>query len=137
MKLTTHQAAQATGKSRSTIWRAAKSGKVSAERTATRDFVIEVAELERVFGPLNRPDTSHLVPTQPPETANETSVLRREVDLLREQIGIYREQIDALKTDKSDLQAERDRLLTIVEGHQRLLTDRSPRRRWPWWRRNS
>ena len=137
MKLTTQQAAQATGKSRSTIWRAAKSGKVSAERTATGDFVIDVAELERVFGSLNRPDTSHHVSLKPLETANETSVLRREVDLLREQIGIYREQIDALKADKSDLQAERDRLLTIVEGHQRLLTDqRSSRRRWLWWRRN-
>ena len=130
MKLTTHQAAQATGKSRSTIWRAAKSGKVSAERTATGDFVIDVAELERVFGSLNRPDTSHQVSIKPFETANETSVLRREVDLLREQI-------DALKADKSDLQAERDRLLTIVEGHQRLLTDqRSSRRGWPWLRRN-
>jgi hypothetical protein len=130
MKLTTQQAAQATGKSRSTIWRAAKSGKVSAERTATGDFVIDVAELERVFGSLNRPDTSHQVSIKPPETANETSVLRREVDLLREQI-------DALKADKSDLQAERDRLLTIVEGHQKLLTDqRSSRRQWSWWRRN-
>jgi hypothetical protein len=50
MKLTTQQASQATGKSRSTIWRSAKSGKVSAERTAGGDFVIDVAELERVFG---------------------------------------------------------------------------------------
>src|SRR5512143_969717 len=107
MKLTPQQAAQATGKSRSTIWRAAKSGKVSAERTATGDFVIDVAELERVFGPLNPPDTSHQGSTKPHETVSETSALRREVDLLREQIGIYREQIEALKADKSDLQAER------------------------------
>lgn len=68
MKLTTQQAAQATGKSRSTIWRAAKSGKVSAERTATGDFMIDVAELERVFGSLNRPGTSHQVSTKPLET---------------------------------------------------------------------
>ena len=87
-------------------------------------------KLERVFGSLNRPETSHQVSIKPFEIANETSVLRREVDLLREQI-------DALKADKSDLQAERDRLLTIVEGHQKLLTDqRSSRRQWPWWRRN-
>jgi hypothetical protein len=131
MKLTTQQAAQATGKSRSTIWRSAKSGKVSAERTATGDFVIDVAELERVFGRLNRPDTSQYVPAKPSETVNETSLLRREIDLLREQI-------DALKADKSDLQAERDRLLTIVEGHQRLLTDqRPPQRKRLWWHRNS
>jgi predicted site-specific integrase-resolvase len=130
MKLTTQQAAQATGKSRSTIWRSAKSGKVSAERTATGDYVIDVSELERVFGHLNHPDTSHHVSTKPIETANETSVLRREVDLLREQI-------DVLKADKSDLQAERNRLLTIVEGHQRLLTDqRPPHRKWSWWYRN-
>lgn len=130
MKLTTQQAAQATGKSRSTIWRSAKSGKVSAERTATGDFVIDVAELERAFGSLNLPDTSHHVSAKPLETANETSVLRREVELLREQIA-------ALKADKSDLQAERDRLLTIVEGHQRLLTDQRPtRRKWLRWHRN-
>jgi hypothetical protein len=127
MKLTTQQAAQATGKSRSTIWRAAKSGKVSAQRTETGDFVIDVAELERAFGTLHHPDTSHAASLQPLETANDTSALRREVDLLREQV-------DALKADKSDLQTERDRLLTIVE--QRLLTDQRRGRSWWPWRRS-
>jgi hypothetical protein len=46
----TQEAATLTGKSRTTIWRAIKAGRLSASRTDSGDFEIDAAELERVFG---------------------------------------------------------------------------------------
>jgi hypothetical protein len=51
----TQEAAAFIGKSRTTVWRAIKSGRLSAARTESGDFEIEVAELERVFGQLAAP----------------------------------------------------------------------------------
>ena len=47
-KVTTVEAADMAGVSRSTIWRACKSGRLSAERTG-KDFLVDVSELERAF----------------------------------------------------------------------------------------
>src|SRR3954451_6871862 len=43
------EAAKLTGQSKSTIWRAIKSGRLSASRTDTGDYQIDPAELHRVF----------------------------------------------------------------------------------------
>lgn len=45
-------AARATGVDRTTIYRAIKSGRLSATTTATGERGIDLAELLRVFGPL-------------------------------------------------------------------------------------
>lgn len=118
-KLTTHQAAEAVGKSRSTIWRDIKRGRLSAERTDGGDFQVDVSELERVYGALKPPDTSHDGAPRPPATSNETSSLQVENALLRERVS-------ALEQDKRDLRGERDRLLGLLEQQAeqvRLLTD--------------
>ena len=53
--LTTQQAAELTGKNRTTIWRACKAGRLSAARSDDGDFLIEPVELERVYGSLRAP----------------------------------------------------------------------------------
>ena len=121
-QLTTQQAAELTGKNRTTIWRACKTGKLSATKTDTGDFLIDPAELERVYGTLRMPQPAtslHVDALQPDAPLNETNVLRREVELLREQLR-------TLAADKDDLRAERDRLLGVLERnaeHMKLLTD--------------
>jgi excisionase family DNA binding protein len=47
VKITTQQAAERLGKSRTAVWRAIKAGRISAERTDAKDFLIDAAELER------------------------------------------------------------------------------------------
>jgi excisionase family DNA binding protein len=121
-KLTTVEAADMAGVSRSTIWRACKTGRLSAEKTG-KDFLIEVSELQRVF-PLKAAsshETSHSVASKPDETAL---------------VAELRRQIERLEMDKADLRQERDRLLHLVERQTdqvRALTDQRPRR--PWWQR--
>ena len=120
--LTTQQAAELAGKNRTTIWRACKAGKLSAAKSGDGDYLIDPAELERVYGTLRavQPDGAlQEGAAQPDATANETSALRKEVELLRERVR-------DLEADKDDLRAERDRLLGVLERQTeqvRLLTD--------------
>ena len=120
--LTTQQSAELTGRNRTTIWRACKTGRLSATKSETGEYLIEVAELERAFGRLHSPQPANglrLDALHPDATSNETSALRREVELLREQVR-------TLSADKDDLRAERDRLIGVLERnaeHMRQLTD--------------
>jgi excisionase family DNA binding protein len=130
--LTTQQAAELVGKNRSTIWRAIKRGRVSAAKTETGDYIIEPAELERAFGPLQRRNEMRDDALRPTATGNETSTLRVETNMLRERVA-------ALEADKADLRAERDRLLGVIEQQaeqMRLLTDqREDASQTSWWHR--
>ncbi len=120
--LTTQQAAELTGKNRTTIWRACKNGKISAHRSEEGDFLIQPVELERVYGSLRSPqpsDALHEDAEQPDAPINETNALHREVELLREHLR-------SLERDKDDLRSERDRLLKVIEEQSasvKLLTD--------------
>ena len=130
--LTTQQAAELVGKNRSTIWRAIKRGRVSGTKSEAGDYLIEPAELERAFGPLQQRNETHDVASQPRATINETSALRVEANMLRERVV-------TLEADKADLRTERDRLLGVIEQQaeqMRLLTyqHEEPERR-SWWRR--
>jgi excisionase family DNA binding protein len=137
-KLTSVQAADLAGISRSTIWRACKNGKLSAERSG-KDWLIEVAELERVYGPLGRVngadsshETSQPVAMKPTATEPETALVAE----LQRRIETLERHVQGLEADKADLRSERDRLIALVErqsDHVRLLTDQ--RARQPWWRR--
>jgi hypothetical protein len=130
------------GVSRSTIWRACKSGRLSAERSG-KDFAIEVSELERVF-PLRPHKTSQPVAEKPTETASSVAVKPDETALVAE----LRRQIERLEADKAKLEAdkvrmetdmrqERDRMFSLIERQSdqvRLLTDQRQQQR-PWWER--
>jgi excisionase family DNA binding protein len=125
MKLTTQQAAERLGKSRTAVWRAIKNGKLSAERTDSKDFLIDVAELERYASTLVAPPVTPNEPAQPSVTPDETSrtmVLEIELATLRERTAQQEQQIADLKTDRDHWRAQ-------ATG---LLTDQRERR--PWWR---
>lgn len=128
VKLTSVQAAEMVGVSRSTIWRACKSGRLSADRNG-KDFLIEVSELTRVF-PVK---PSHEVAPKPPETMQQEAPETGLVSELRRQIGRLEKQVESLEGDKGDLRQERDRLLSLIEQQAeqvRLLTDQRPKVGW-------
>jgi excisionase family DNA binding protein len=143
----TREAAALTGKSRTTVWRAIKSGRLSAIRTDNGDFEIEVAELERAFGTLASPDalpsrnTLHTVPLQRDATNNETNVLRIDLATMRERAAALERENVLLREDREQARQERDRLLRIIEEQSsqvRLLTDQRQQAASPtppWWRR--
>lgn len=115
MEYTLSKAAEATGKGKSTIHRAIKSGKLSAHRLEDGSYTINAAELHRVFprkqvelSPANVPDHPTEQQVQPDRL--ELERLRVKADMLEEQLQRERETIDDLRT-RLDRAEERVSLL--------------------------
>ena len=93
MKYTAGQAAKATGVATATITRALKSGKISGQKDESGAWVIDPAELHRVFPPLAQKDPESPsmkgkeTPSATHERAPEISALEREVQTLREALS--------------------------------------------------
>ena len=129
-KVSLSEAARLTGKSRVTIHRHIEKGKLTKEIDGTGNPVVDIAELERVYGTLKHPDLSQDVAEQQPETVNGNSLIQVELEMLREQIVTLeaeraRERGQQDETIQ-DLRRERDRLLKLVEDQTatvKLLTD--------------
>jgi excisionase family DNA binding protein len=147
MSYTLGTAAKATGKSKPTIQRAIKSGRISAVRKPDGSYEIEPAELHRVFPPLHdtgkaaSDDTGHMQPPvtsyEPPLQAELTS-LRERLSTLEIERGREREQLlDQIADLRSrlDAEAEERRRLTALLTDQRQREEPVRRRSWwPWSR---
>ena len=84
MKLTLNQAAQECNRSKSTISKALKSGKISSERGEKGAYLIDPAELFRVF-PKSSPENQS-EPMSNPKSEQENRGLEQEIETLRQQI---------------------------------------------------
>jgi len=124
MSYTVGQAAKATGKSKPTISRAIKSGKISANRNENGSYSIDPAELHRVFPPVSSNSNDNATMTQA-ETLNGMGALQVEIVGLREQAAILKDERDDLRR-RLDQETEERRKLTT------MLIDQRPRRR-SWW----
>lgn len=113
MKFSIGQAAIETGKPKSTISRAIKTGRLSATKNGNR-YDIDAAELFRAFPP-NVAQPYETNDTQPSKNTNATDT---EIRMLREMLDRERETVDDLRTR-----------LTRAEL---LLTDQRPKPR-SWW----
>jgi excisionase family DNA binding protein len=119
--LSLSEAGKLVGVSKSTIWRAVKSGKLSAAaKTDEGELRIEPSELHRAFAETKR---AHAVASM--VKGDEATAARLEG--LEQMLAFAKEQLD--KTEK-DRDAWRDQ----AEGAQRLLTD-ARSKRFSWFRR--
>ena len=116
MGYTLGQAAKAVGKSRTTILRAVKSGRLSAGRNPDHTFSIDPAELARAFPPTD--------PRAQQMEQSGTAGLQRENELLRGMVDDLRRRLDQAG-ERLDQSEEERRRLTLM-----MLTDQRP-----WWRR--
>jgi hypothetical protein len=123
--------AAATGVNRTTLLRAIKAGKVSAERDAQGAWTIQPSELHRVYPPLPQ-GTATAEPVQMPTLGDQVALLRTLVTEMSATIADLRRRED-------DLKADRDAWREAHSASQRLLPkpmpeDAQPVHR-PWWRR--
>jgi hypothetical protein len=142
MSYTLTEAAAATGKVRSTIFKACKSGKISYTTDEHDEIRIDPAELHRVYPPISQ-NVDGNVENATRETignSNGNNLLQQEIQFLREKLtGLERlkdderrdliGRIEDLRHDRDDLRGERDRLLKVIEeqaGSFRVLTDQRP-----------
>ena len=139
MTYTLAQAAEATGKSKSTIFRSIQGGKLSATRDElTQGWLIEPAELHRLYPPIAS-DVANATPVTHHATHPEMAELRREIAHKDELLTIEQrerkrdqETIDDLRRQLATSDEERRTTLRQLTA---LLTDQRepkepPRRRW-------
>lgn len=123
-KLTMGQAAREAGLSKTTIWRAVKSGKISATRNDDGDFEIDPAELFRVFPQKQSPEpvimASRSFPlSESPQAESlsiETEGLKKLVELHQATIKRQDETISDLRTRLDDSERERRETTNALRG---------------------
>src|SRR5512143_1870600 len=116
MAYTIGTAAKATGKAKSTISRDIKSGRISAQKQPDGSFLIDPAELHRVYPPIvidNGSSNSESNDSQPSKTAAETALLRQDNLRLCEQIDMLRDERDDLRR-RLDAEADERRRLILM-----------------------
>jgi len=107
------EAAEAAGTSKSSIWRAIKSGRMSAGKTDLGVLAIDSSELFRCFPPGNGPAKQPAKPLAMDETA-----LKQALAVAEANLQSMRAMLDEVKANRDDLRRERD---TWMEQARQLL----------------
>lgn len=116
MVYTLGEAAKATGKSKSTISKAIKTGRISAKKGETGAFAIDPSELHRVY-----PATVESKQDETPEVNSKDNGLIRE---LQTRLETTQERLSDKETVISDLREDRDRWRQQATA---LLEDKRPK----------
>jgi len=121
--LTLSQAAKATSKSKSTLNRAIKSGRLSATRNVDGTFAIDPSELSRAF-PQNDPERAPLVHYEPTlerlgmEESSRIAMLEKLLEREREALAREREVSADLKEDRDRWRIQATGLLSDLRTAQ-------------------
>ena len=132
-KLGMTKAAKLAGVSRTTLYKKIKNGDISATKNADGHNEIDVAELERVYGPLNGVDAQGNVQVDKGGRSGNTSSDTR-TTLLEQEISFQKREIESLKAQLEEAKVDKAAWMKQAEATQRLLTagseDRKSARRW-------
>ena len=141
-KVGAQRAAELTGRSKSTIQRAMKSGKISYELNEHNQRIIDVSELERAFGLVPQGNTASTatggavagqvtaqtssaeMEIQNAKHALEKERLNLQVQLLNEQLEAAREQIADLKAQRDQWQKQAQQVLLTSQVSQKQAEER-------------
>lgn len=138
MMLTLRQAAELTGKSKSTLTRAIKSGRLSASRKAEGVYTIDPAELARTYPFIETPDAPrdalHDAPRNIETEQGDATTLRLKLSLLvderdRERATAEREREQLVETI-TDLRIRLDRAEQRITA---LISDQKSKKKYSWW----
>jgi hypothetical protein len=116
--LTLTQAAQQANRTRSTLFKAIKSGRLSASKDEQGHFLIDPSELNRVYNTVN---VSLVVQTEQCDTQQDTSeiaALRRENELLRKQVEWNMKQLEREQEQADHWRNQATMLLTYQPATQ-------------------
>ena len=118
MVYTLGEAAKATGKSKATISKTIKSGRISAQKDETGTFHIDPSELHRVYPPAVYSEQKETL-TNTPHKANIDGTIRE----LQARLEAAQERLSDKETVIADLREDRDRWRQQATA---LLTDQRP-----------
>jgi hypothetical protein len=134
MKVGVQRAAELTGKSRSTIQRAIKSGKLSAEEDETGKKVIDVTELEQVYGLIKREEKPPITPSRKRDSSQPElpSELERENRQAAERVKQLEEELAKLKEERDYWHRQASRLSNEQRQETEQKTEAGSRHPLSW-----
>ena len=120
MSYTLGDAAKATGKSKTTLHRAIKSGKISANKAVDGSYSIDPAELHRVFPPATiATPVTPLQRNEPEQSGNTLETLRIQLEMLEKE---RKRERALLQETIADLREDRDKwrqqATALLEDHR-------------------
>jgi predicted DNA-binding protein (UPF0251 family) len=127
--LTLGEAAKQTGKSKATLSRAVKNGRISALKQDDGSFSIEPSELFRVYKRVydetlatirNTANETVSNPTSTPEKDIELATLRAELSAARDKIDDLKRQADEIREDRDAWKHQANRLLSAPVREQKF-----------------
>ena len=126
MAYTLGEAAKVTGKSKATISKAIKSGRISAVKDEAGTFQIDPSELHRVY-PLTVSSERNLPPNHTPRNTENDGLVRE----LQARLEAAHDRLADKEGVISDLREDRDKWRQQATA---LLADQRPKHRswWPW-----
>ena len=110
--LTLTQAAEEVGRTRSTLFKAIKAGRLSASKDAQGQWLIDPVELHRVYVAVNVSQGNKTTQNDIVSDTSEIVFLRRENELLRQQAERDREQIERERQQADHWRNQATMLLT-------------------------
>ena len=111
MSYTLGEAAIATGKSKSTLSKAIKAGKITAFKNDNGAFEIEPSELHRLYPPAPlaiEENTSESVDSEQNATLDSTPKNTSNIEVLEAKLQMANERIEELKADKEKLEVDKE-----------------------------
>ena len=111
MSYTLGEAAIATGKSKSTLSKAIKAGKITAFKNDNGAFEIEPSELHRLYPPAPlaiEENTSESVDSEQNATPDSTPKNTNNIEVLEAKLQMANERIEELKADKEKLEVDKE-----------------------------
>lgn len=119
VKVGLSKAAKLTGKDPSTLTRAVQSGKLSCHVDSESSRTFDIAELERVYGPLKHQDEN----SANAEIVQSTNTHAQMEELREREFLAIKEQIRLLERQLEDVRSDRDKWQAQAAQITRLLTD--------------
>jgi hypothetical protein len=114
--LTLTESSKETGLTRSAIFKAIKSGRLSANKNNKGEFLIDPAELFRVYKPVNK----EILPSEQLETHKETM----ELSMMKRLLIQVESERDDLRRRLDEESAERRKLMNILTHQPETFTER-------------
>jgi len=111
MSYTLGEAAIATGKSKSTLSKAIKAGKITAFKNDNGAFEIEPSELHRLYPPAPlaiEENTSESIDSEQNATPESTPKNTSNIEVLEAKLQMANERIEELKADKEKLEVDKE-----------------------------
>jgi len=107
MELSLNQASKECGKAKSTISKAIKTGRLSADKQKNGTYKIDTAELFRVFP--KQQVTSNNDQLRTPSEPHKNELLQAKIDALEAKVDMLQDNVADLKEDREDLKTQRDK----------------------------